>query len=273
MVARLLAKLFWDTYDFLGRAIVMNLICFLGGLLIIALPALFTKNLILFLALLIIPLPGLFAGSLYFFSRISDDCEPTLGDFFTGAKRFFAPALLLAIVFSVILAILSVNIYFYLNPRIIPAGLLRLLATLVAGFCFWGIIFVLLMMIHAFPLLVVQNLRLKENLKRSALLVLDNPLFSMLVLALLVVMWGVGIMLYVGPVIFLFSFSAALLVSSFDTIRLKYEKLKARAEKGESAERVAKKPASWKEIKREGLEAKPDRYKRGLRDLFKPWEY
>jgi hypothetical protein len=61
---------------------------------------------------------------------------------------------------------------------------------------------------------------------------------------------------------------------------LKYEKREKAAQEREPAEGLEEKATrfsgsatSWKEIKREELESKPDRYKRGLRDIFKPWEY
>lgn len=253
MLSRTIAKFWWDTYDFLGQFVLANIVSF-------------------FATLLVIPIPGIWAGFLYFSAQITDEKEPEFSDFWIGFKKYFVRSALLTLIGFIAIFVLVVNILFYMNSPVVPASL-RIPAAIAAGLCFWAIIYVLMVLIYAYPIMVTQNVGLWMTLKRAALIVLDNPLYSFMVLAMLVSILVLAAITFVGPVVFLYALSATMVNSALDNVMKKYADRQA-AQQAQEQPQDQQRPTSWKQIKdEEERKKKHDRYKRSIRDVFKPWEY
>lgn len=253
MLSRTLAKFWWDTYDFLGQLVLANILSFLASC-------------------LIIPIPGIWAAFLYFTAQISDDREPVFADFWVGFKRYFLRSTLLTLIAVLVIGTLIVNILFYMNSAVVPSSL-RIPAAIAAGFCFWLMIFALMVLLYAYPIMVTQNAGIGFTLKRAALIVLDNPLYSFAILIMLAGILVLALVTFVGPAVFLYALSATMANSALDNVMKKYADRQA-AQKALEQPQEQRRPTSWKQIKdEEERQKKHDRYKRSIREIFKPWEY
>ncbi len=253
LLSRTFAKFWWDTYDFLGLFLLANILSF-------------------FASLLVIPIPGIWAAFLYFASQITDEREPEFIDFWIGFKRYFLRSALLTLICLLVIGVLIVNILFYMNSAVVPSSL-RIPAAIAAGLCFWAIILVLMILVYAYPIMVTQNVGLRQTLKSAALIVLDNPLYSFMVLIMLAGILVLAVLTCVGPVVFLYALSATLVNSAFDNVMKKYADRQA-AQKAQERPQEQRRLTSWIQIKdEEERKKKHDRYKRSIREIFKPWEY
>lgn len=211
----------WNTYDHIGLLVLANLTW-------------------LALCLPVVTAPAATAGLFHLANRISRGEEVALRDIFVGFRLHFVPALKVGVFDLAALLILWVNVDFYSHlggPVSIPGMVL-------AGAMIWLGVFVLLMHAHIYPLLVDGETSFKQLLRKSALLTLDNLLFTVgitvqaLSLSVLCVVTGAGLVLINGSVV------AVLLVAGHQELRRKYH--------------------SW--------EPAPDPETRSWRDLWRPWE-
>ncbi|MBN1902827.1 hypothetical protein JW926_16005 [Candidatus Sumerlaeota bacterium] len=283
MFGRIFAKFFWDAYDYLGRLVLANILFFLiiMGITIIlgtlfyplyyalgrpVLPFIFGMALI---AVFTLPFPA--SGFLYFLSLISKDKEPEFRDFFRGIKHSYWALFRLCLVFAAIFLLLGVNIFFYLNPDIIPPSL-KTITLVISGICVWIFLYLIAMMMYAFPLTVYQKAGIRKTLFRSFLLVTDNIGVTILAILLLGVIVALGLVTR-GMTFFVLNIAliASLANSLYDNVMKKYEAREAEKQKELESKH---KPGSWKEIKhKEFIEDRHDRYHRTLKDILKPWEY
>jgi len=293
LLKRLTAKFFWDSYDFLGRLVLMNLILFLlGGIIFFVLYVLgspFYQSFeshpvrqsfigISFWILSSFIFGGFsFSGIIYFASKITKESEPVFKDFFKGIKLFGLKSALLGFILAVIIIVLILNVIFYSSGKFLPPSM-KFIGMCLAGICFWGILFVFSLLMFSFPVLVTQNVSLKKNFLRSLLLTLDNPFLVLYAIGIFVILFFISwITKGVGLFIFFISFTGVLMNSLLDNALLKYKIREEREAKNATVPQEKKETfTSWKQIKQtqeEKEEKEIDRYKRSLRDILKPWEY
>ena len=283
MFGRIFLKFFWDAYDFIGTLILANIaFCLittglLAALIIIGYPlygALGKPVVLLALGLGIfltfaIPFPA--AGFLHFLSIITEEREPEWREVITGLKTHYAPLLKVTAFFVCLLELLAVNIIFYIKPSA-SSHAVKLLGSIIAGLCVWIFLYLLVMMLYAYPLTVHQRVGMKKIFIRSFLLTMDNLGASILTGILALGLCGLGLITR-GVAVFLLipALTACLANSLFVNVMEKYE-LKEAAQKEQKMPTVQ--PASWKDIKHEEfIRDRHKRYQRTLKDILKPWEY
>ncbi len=211
----------WSTYDHIGLLVLANLIWAA-------------------LCLPVVTAPASTAGLFHLTRKISKGEEVSLRDFFRGFRLHFLPALKLGVVDLAALLLLWVNVDFYSHL----SGAATIPGMVLAAAMVWVAAFFLLMHAHLYPLMVEGDTALRQLLRRSALLTLDNLAFTVgitvqaIALSVLCVITGAGLLLLNGSLV------AVLLVTGHDELRRKYH--------------------SW--------EPSPDPETRTLRDLWRPWE-
>ncbi|MBM3288049.1 MAG: DUF624 domain-containing protein [Candidatus Eisenbacteria bacterium] len=216
-------RAFWHAYDHLGTLIVANLLWCV-------------------LCLGVVTAPPATAGLFSLARRIAADEDARLADFWVGFRRDLIPSIKLGAFTAGAAALLWFNIRFYgrLHGRAAFAG--TALATLLV----WSAAFFALMHVHLHPLLSGGDRRLRTALRKSALLALDNPGFTIVIalqsalLVALLVASGVGLLLLAG------SLTAVILSTGHRELLKKYFP-------GSDAASEAPETRSW-------------------RDLWRPWE-
>lgn len=283
MFGRIFLKFFWDVYDYLGRLIAANiLLCLIITGLFSAIwaggyplyMALGKPLLLLALGIglfLIIALPFPAAAMIHFFSLVSDEHEPEWRDFKEGLKIHYWNLVKITALFVIAFELLLLNILFYIRPHDL-SPMLKIAGTVIAGLCFWIFLYLVAMMLYAFPLYVHQRVGIKKVFVRSFILVMDNLGVSLLAIVLLLGFWGLGFVTR-GVLVFLLNLAltAALSNSLYVNVMEKYEEKEAAKKEDEALE---SRPASWKDIKHEEfIHDRHKRYQRTLKDILKPWEY
>jgi uncharacterized membrane protein YesL len=149
------------------------------------------------LCLPVVTAPAATAGLFHLARQIARGKDVSLRDFFEGFRARFFPALKVGLVDLAALLVLWVNIDFYSHMRggaVIPGMVL-------AAAMVWVAAFFLLMHAHLYPLLVGGESSLRQLLRKSALLTLDNLAFTIgivfqaLSLSVLCVVTGAGLVL------------------------------------------------------------------------------
>jgi uncharacterized membrane protein YesL len=211
----------WETYDHIGLLVLANLLW-----IVLSLP--------------IVTAPAATAGLFHIAARIDRGDDASLHHFFAGFRLRFVPALKLGIVDLAALLVLWVNIDFYSHLR----GVGTLPGMILAAAMVWLGAFYFLMHAHLYPLLTEGETSLRQLLRKSALLTLDNLAFTVgitfqsLSLSILCVVTGAGLVLINGSLV------AVLLTAGHRELRGKYH--------------------SW--------EDRPSPETRTWRDLWRPWE-
>ena len=213
----------WSTYDHIGLLVLANLLW-----VVLCLP--------------VVTAPAATAGLFHLARQIARGKDVSLRDFFVGFRGRFFPALKVGLVDLAALLVLWVNIDFYSHMRggaVIPGMIL-------AAAMVWVAAFFLLMHVHLYPLLAGGESSLRQLLRKSALLTLDNLAFTIGIafqafsLSVLCVVTGAGLVLINA------SAEAVLLTVGHRELLRKYS---------DDPERSPELPET-----------------RTLRDLWRPWE-
>jgi len=274
MLGRILGGFFWDFYDNLGQAIIGNIVAFLLSIpaFIVLLfcitvklpPLLLLFSLGLAAALFSIPLIGLYHQA----QRMVEQREIHLKHYWEGIRLFWKPALISTLVFYAVLALLAVNVYFYVQLK----GGMRTPGLLLAGLTFWAAIFILISGQYLYPLIVQQNPGLKKLFTRMILLSLDNLGATLLtgITTLSVVM--LTVLTVVGPVILSFTILAVHSQNLLFEVLDKYEKKET-----PPPPPPVEKPTSWHQIRNreKQIEAAKPKWRhdgRGWKDILRPWD-
>ena len=170
-----------NSYDHLGLLVIANLL-WLG------------------LSIPIVTAPAATVALFHLARKVAEHEPVTLRDYFVGFRTLFLPALKSGAFFGASFFVIWLNADFYSH--------LGRWATLpgifLAALMIWLGAFLLLMNAHAWPLIAYGETRLPAALKKSALLTLDNPAFSIglttqaLALAALCILTGAGLLLGLG---------------------------------------------------------------------------
>jgi len=216
-------RFFWHAYDHLGTLILANLLW-------------------LVLCLGVVTAPAATAGLFRLATRIAADEPATLSDFWKGFRMDFAPALKVGAFTAAAAVAVWFNFGFYSGL----SGPLAFAGAAIAAILIWAAAFLLLMHAHLHPLVARGDRSLRSLLRKSALLTMDRPGFTIgvtlqaLVLSSLFVVSGAGLVLVLG------SFIALLLSTAHRELLKSYFP--------------------------ESPEAQEPPETRTLRDLLRPWE-
>ena len=192
-------RFLWNTFDHLGLLVVANLI-WVG------------------LCLPVVTAPASTAALFHLGRKIAAGEEVTVRDFLVGFRVHFVPSLKAGAFTLTAGVVVWANVDFYsqFGGRATVPGML-LAATMV-----WVGAFVALMHVHVLSLIVHGERSLRAVLRKSALLVLDNPVFTVgiavqaLSVAVLCIVTGAGLVLALG------SFLAVLLTTGHRELLKKY---------------------------------------------------
>jgi uncharacterized membrane protein YesL len=276
-LTRTARKSFWNAYDHLGGCVLLNLLWTLLSLpwlaLTLALIALGWSQMVAGHGLFAVMLAG--TGLLQILlspvsaalwtvtARWSDYRAAPVRDFFPALGRYFGRALVVWLIFSSAAFLLSINVYFY-------GALLSsvpFIGALVGGLMVWAYLAVTLMGLYALPLLVQQDLSVRLVARDSFLLVLDNLLYSLVLVLAIGLVVVLGLVSGAGFFVLAVSLAAVIANTGLRELLRKYQAA------GEDP-REKRKPRTWKEIYADRERAREDAEEetRGWRDLWKPWE-
>ena len=155
----LFRKWFWNTYDYLGTLIVINILW-----LLFALP--------------LVTLPIAFAGLFRVTGRIASYEETGLRDFFTHGRGDLGRSFLLCGLYAGVLLLLAANVIFYV----------RLMddwpwtGAVLGGVMMWLIVFVCMTAVYALPLLQRGKVPVRQVIRSGVFLVMDNAWKSFVLL-------------------------------------------------------------------------------------------
>jgi uncharacterized membrane protein YesL len=224
---RLFVQALKTSYDHIGKVMLFNLIWFAMGFApILVMTYLPVNSDIFFAACLIttfITLGGATAAIHYVMSRIISGEDTSVRDFWNGFKQFFARGGVILFLAILGFTILVFNIWFSGNY---PNTVFLILA----GFWVWGIIYWYAMLQFVFPFLTQQNVGVFLSLKRAALITLDNPLASGILLVLGLVVIVLSAVLAAPILIFTASFLALLQNYFYNELMLKYDTIETEEE-------------------------------------------
>ena len=219
-------RTFWRalklSYEHIGKVMLTNLIWFVAGFLLLLL---FTyvpveSNWIFLLVVVGTPITigGSFAAVHHRMNAIVKGEDTVMGDLWGGFKRYFLRGAVLTVLAVLGFGILFFNIWFSQNY---PSKLFLVLS----GFWIWGI--VLWYAIHQFvlPFVVNQNAGVFKALKKAALIVLDNPWPSFLLMLFSLIVTALSVLFAAPLLIFLASFLALLQNCFYHELMVKYERL------------------------------------------------
>lgn len=267
MLARAMKMAFWVTYDHLGKFLVLGLIWSLALVLPgwVAFVGLFNDDPAIraligvpaaaFAFGIVLPIPSV--GLAHLIKVLIDERDGSIGDFFGGIRQYAPRAVALGMLFVFAAASLSTSTWFY-------AAKLRdaapWLGYAISGFALWCLLFAALVALFILPALVQKKGGLWETLKLAAVLVLDNPLFSLglafqvlALTALCLAIFPLFLFIY-GPTV------AALTGSAYEMLARKYA-AKA-AETGTAPPNQHVYPDDEED----------DYLNRGFRDFLFPWK-
>jgi uncharacterized membrane protein YesL len=199
LLAPAFRRALWRTYDHIGLLIVLNLIWI--GLMVPVVTA-----------------PAATAALFETARRIARREPVSVRGYFDAFRRLFVPSLLLGVFSAAAAFLLWIAIDFYSHL----GGAMRYPGFLLAALLVWLGAFVALMHAHLLPVLVHGDRRVLTILKKSALLTLDNLLFSIgllvqaAALAALCIVTGAGLFIIAGSLV------AVLLVSGHRELLRKY---------------------------------------------------
>lgn len=287
MFGQVLRQWFWDTYDHLGRLLLLNLalffvlapVFFYGGILMLALAAQAgpAGGMILLCGGFVVAVPLVLApvcaGLFHFGALASAEKDPPARAFFAGVRacgfrmwRFLSVCCLLG-------AILAFNVWCYFFTAFVPQGL-RFAGYALGGLCLWLLLFLAGAAMHGLPLAARGNRTVGRTLKIGALLTVKYPMLTLTTFLFVLGMFLIGAWLkFAGLIVYGFVLPAMVANSLHDVVA----EVEDRAEKATAEGKKPEQPASWKQIRAQENEddearMKRVRYERGWADLLRPWE-
>ena len=278
MLGRALKMAFWVTYDHIGKLILANMIASAMVLppLVMTIGALASGAPEVWLLVgfpaatvtMAIAIPAAMAGLAHFAKELIDTRDGSVTSMFTGIRLYGLRAIGLGFVGWVVLLCLGSSIWFYSVRAVAFSPWLGYLLSAVAA---WTLIFVALTAMFVIPALVQKKQGVRATATLAALLVVDNPLYS---IGLLLQVGALSAMVLLPPVAILLYLAtmAVMLTASYEQLARKYA-LKAYAETGVKDELALRHVAI---VSRDGhfvIDDEQDDYlNRGLRDALFPWK-
>ncbi|MBI4558625.1 MAG: hypothetical protein HY706_13680 [Candidatus Hydrogenedentes bacterium] len=279
MLSRALKMAFWVCYDHLGKLMLANLVWALalaipgsvalaslvsgvpGVQLLIGLPlGIFTVGIVL---------PITTAGLAHMAKILIETRDGAVRDLFTGMRLYWRRAAGLGLLGLLTAACLLTSTWFYLAKL---GGPIAWLGYILSALALWVLLFVLLMGLFLLPCLVQKRAGIVETIRVTALLVLDNPLYSLGLAIQCVALTALTMVLL--PLFFFFYGSAATVTvsSAYEMLSRKYARLQYQAETGTTLSPTA----HIRVVGGSGTaivdETQDDYLNRGFRDFLFPWK-
>jgi len=287
MFGQVLRQWFWDTYDHLGRLLLLNIllffavapIAFYGGVTLLALAGAISPSATLPLlaaaCAVIVPLAAtpVCAGLFWFGKLASAEKDPPARAFLAGIRECGWPMAKWLLACGAIAGVLLFNVWCYFFSAFLPTEF-RFLGYVLGGLCLWLLLFLAGVAMHGLPLVARGRRTVRQTLRLGALLTIKYPILTLTVLLFVAGMLALGAWLKLaGLIVYGFILPAMALNSLHDVIA----DAEARAEQDAADGKPAERPASWKQIRAQQDEddearMKRVRYERGWADLLRPWE-
>ncbi len=209
------------SYDHIGKVMLTNLIWFGVGLApILACSYVpFLQTDVFFLLSIIatfITMGGATGAVHYRMNHMIQGEETVLKDMWEGFKRYWLRGTILFFLGILGILILVFNIWFSQNY---PTTLFVILS----GLWIWGIIYWIALQQFVFPFVVNQDIGVFKALKRAALIILDNPLPSIILLVLSAIVVALSLVFAAPLLIFMASFLAIVQNCFYHELMMKYE--------------------------------------------------
>lgn len=231
-------RTFWRalklSYEHIGKVMITNLVWFVVGFfLLLVFTYVPVEGSSLFLVALVgtpIAIGGAFGAVHHRMNALIKGEETTLNDLWLGFKKYFLRGAILAVLAVLGFGILFFNIWF---SQTYPSKFFLLLS----GFWIWGIVLWYAMHQFVFAFVVNQNAGVFTALRKSALIVLDNPWPSFLLVIFSLLVTALSLLFAAPLIIFLASFLALLQNCFYHELMVKYERLaeeQAEDEQGEA---------------------------------------
>jgi len=277
MLGRAVKMAFWVCNDHAGKLILANLLWAIALCVpvLLGLSALSSSNpaLALYVAaplLLLglgVGLPVASAGLAHMAAVLIEKKDGSLGDFFSGIRRFGTRAIGVAILYGFASACLLSSAWFYAKHL----GASRpLLGYTISALALWVWLFVMLSGLFAAPALVQKKEGVWGTIRIAGLLVLDNPLFSIGLSLQCLALAVVSVL--VPPVLLFFSGSVFIVLcsSAYELLARKYAKASIESVPAPNG------PSHVGPVTtghRAPIEDEDDDYlNRGFRDFLFPWK-
>jgi len=188
MFGFLIKKTFFDMWDNLFRILLLNLgfivitAIFLLLPLLSGIPALMITVLVIGVALFTV-----YTGAASkMCAEIADYKQPGFSDFFSFVKRSLVPSLLIALAAAAYVLIVVIAFRFYGNMK-------SMVGTLAAALLFWITIAIVLSLQFFFPIQSRLDNKFAKTLKKSFLVFLDNPGFTIALFLSSLLIMGVSV--------------------------------------------------------------------------------
>ncbi len=148
----LFRKWFWNTYDYLGTLIVVNILW-----LLFALP--------------LVTLPLAFAGLFRVTGRIAAYEETGIRDFFAHTREDLGRSFCICGLYAGVLLLLAANVLFYV--RLMDAW--PWVGAVLGGVMMWLIVFVCMTAVYVLPLMQRGKVPVRQVIRSGVFLAVDNP--------------------------------------------------------------------------------------------------
>ncbi len=211
------------SYEHIGKVMLTNLVWFavaFGPMLAFSyLP--FLQSDAMFLIIIVagfITIGGATSAVHYRMNRVVEGEETSLRDMWEGFRLYWVRGTLLFALAILGVLILVFNIWFSQNYSITVFMIL-------SGLWVWGIVFWVALHQFAFPLLMNQDRGVFLTLKRAALIVLANPLPTVLLLVFSAIVVFLSVLFAAPLLIYMASFLALLQNCFYHELMAKYEEM------------------------------------------------
>lgn len=268
MWPRTLKMAFWLGYDHLGKLVVSN---------VLAMAVWFPMALVAYgfgrsgfmlgagvaVVVAVVVWMVAAAGMAFMIKEWIDTRDGSLRGFFTGIRHFGKRAAALALLYCALAFVLLLNVWFYAS-RVGPS--VPWLGYGMSALALWALAALALTAVLAVPALVQKQAGVWPTLKLTVLLVLDNPLFCVLLALHLVTMVAACA---APPVLVFFSLGpqVALASAGYEMLARKYAALEAQR----VAQAEGRRARTWPECLA-AMDAGDDYLCRGFQDLLFPWK-
>ena len=155
----LFKKWFWNTYDYLGTLIIINILCVL-------------------LLLPLVTIPFAFAGLFRVTGRIAAYEKAGIRDFFSYNRTDLGRYYCLCLLYLGALLALFINIFFYVNAM--PEW--PWVGAILSGVMIWLVAFVCMTAVYTFPLAQSKQFSVRQIIQLGIFLVIDNMKRSIILL-------------------------------------------------------------------------------------------
>ncbi|HAK46013.1 MAG TPA: hypothetical protein DCO79_08870 [Spirochaeta sp.] len=229
MIRFLIKKSFFDAWDNLLSLILMNLGFIICIALMVMLPAAAGSGSAAISVTLLIPgliISHLYAGAVsVLMYDVSDFCSANFRMLKAGFEKTWKASIILSAFNSIIAVVTTIALPFYLSMG-------STLGFAGAVIIFWLIVFWLLSSQYFFPVLIRMDGNIRKSLKKSFLICLDNPFYS-----LFVAIQSVVILIISSVTVLLMPGISAVLLLHQDALKLrlyKYDWLEENPNSGKS---------------------------------------